>query len=97
MAHLRSEELVPAATAAKVAQLPRLLVAAGLCAYTGNVVDALRHSELAMHLGASDIAATVYGSTTRYGSANRVKGLRQACADLEQIRTLRALPQTVGQ
>lgn len=38
---------------------------------------------LLTRLGASEIAATVYGSTTRYGSANRVKGLRQACADLE--------------
>lgn len=81
---------------------------------------------LVARLGEPETAATIYGSTTPHGSANRVKGLGRACANieaalgpqrfeecvargaamataeavhhaLEQIRTLRARVQTVGQ
>ena len=45
-----AEELLPAATAAELAQLPRLYTAASFCAFTGRPADAVRYAEAASAL-----------------------------------------------
>jgi tetratricopeptide (TPR) repeat protein len=46
------EELLPAATAADLAQLPRLYTAAGLCAYLGRPEEAVVYTQTAIELEA---------------------------------------------
>jgi hypothetical protein len=50
------EELVPVATIADVAQLPRLLAAAAACAYSGRPEDAVRYAQAATALLRSELA-----------------------------------------
>jgi len=45
-----AEEVLPAAEAAKIRQLPRLYTAASLCSYTGRPADALEYAQAALAL-----------------------------------------------
>jgi hypothetical protein len=81
-------ELLDAARAAKLAQLPRLYTAASLCAFTGRAKAAVGYAQAAMALGADahydgfDPGWTSYREAQAYLMAGRVDRFVQICANL---------------
>jgi predicted ATPase len=83
-----AEEILEAATAAELAQLPRLYTAASFCMYSGRYEDAVGYAQAALALGADarydpfDPAWTSYREGLAHMFAGRLDRFIEICADL---------------